>query len=371
MKFAVITHVPHTLKEECIYAYAPYVREMNIWGRHVSSVLLVAPDSNSDVPSVIESPYTMKDIIWKKVPAFSFVTLGQAIRALFVIPLVFFRILKACRNADHIHLRCPGNIGLLGCIVQLFFPGKPKTVKYAGNWDPNAKQPLSYRLQKWILGNSFLTKNMNVLVYGEWPAQSKNILPFFTATYKEDKKEEIEEKNFFPPWRFLFVGTLSPGKRPMYALKLIEALYKKGIAVSLDVYGDGVKRNVLEQYSSANGLTDLVSFHGNQSAAMIEKAYKESHFLMLPSQSEGWPKVIAEAMFFGLVPIATPISCVPWMLDNENRGILLSLSLKTDTDRIAAVLKTPEDLRSKSLAAKEWSQYYTLNRFEKEIQKLL
>ena len=70
-------------------------------------------------------------------------------------------------------------MGLIGAIVNILFPNKQKTAKYAGNWDPKSKQPWSYRLQKWILSNTFLTKNMQVLVYGEWPNQTKNIKPFF------------------------------------------------------------------------------------------------------------------------------------------------------------------------------------------------
>jgi len=74
------------------------------------------------------------------------------------IPLLIYNILAlfyAVFKADAIHLRCPGNVGLLGCIVQLFFPFKKKTAKYAGNWDPKSKQPWSYKLQKWILSNTF------------------------------------------------------------------------------------------------------------------------------------------------------------------------------------------------------------------------
>ena len=40
------------------------------------------------------------------------------------------------QDADHIHLRCPGNIGLLGCFSSNFISKKIKTAKYAGNWDP-------------------------------------------------------------------------------------------------------------------------------------------------------------------------------------------------------------------------------------------
>jgi len=73
-------------------------------------------------------------------------------------------------QADYIHLRCPGNMGL-EALVQMLFPNKPKTAKYAGNWNPKSKQPWSYRLQKWILSYTFLTQNMQVLVYGEWSNQ--------------------------------------------------------------------------------------------------------------------------------------------------------------------------------------------------------
>ena len=78
-------------------------------------------------------------------------TLSQSI---FVIPIIVCKIFKVCFWADHIHLRCPGNIGLLGVLVQVFFPKKIKTVKYAGNWDPNSKQPKTYILQKKILSNT-------------------------------------------------------------------------------------------------------------------------------------------------------------------------------------------------------------------------
>src|SRR5690606_34200508 len=49
----------------------------------------------------------------------------------------------------------------------------------------------------------------------------------------------------------------------------------------------------------------------------------DSHFLILASKSEGWPKAVAEAMFFGCILIVTPVSCVPWMLNYGSRGILI------------------------------------------------
>ena len=38
MKFAIITHTLHKRKNEKLFAYEPYVREMNLWLENVSLV---------------------------------------------------------------------------------------------------------------------------------------------------------------------------------------------------------------------------------------------------------------------------------------------------------------------------------------------
>ena len=268
------------------------------------------------------------------------------------------------------HLRCPGTIGLIGCFVQLLFPNKPKTAKYAGNWDPKAKQPFSYRLQKGILSNTFLTKNMKVLVYGNWEGQTKNIIPFFTATYPETKKRGVVSREYSKPYKAIFVGTLSSGKRPLYAIQLINSLKKRGIQITLDIYGEGVEQKAIELKIKELRLENEVTLHGNQISEVIEEAYKSSHFLILPSKSEGWPKVVAEAMFWGCIPIVTSVSCVPWMLDFGARGFLVVLNIEKDIENITRNLKDNK-LKELSINAQVWSQQYTIDTFEKEIIKLL
>jgi glycosyltransferase involved in cell wall biosynthesis len=92
---------------------------------------------------------------------------------------------------------------------------------------------------------------------------------------------------------------------------------------------------------------------------------------LLPSESEGWPKVIAEGMFWGCVPIATPVSCVPFMLDYGNRGVLLNRNLNSDVMKIASLLINNKDFSLKQKKAFDWSQAYTLDVFESEIKKLI
>ncbi|WNM20267.1 glycosyltransferase [Flavobacterium capsici] len=370
MTFCIITHVSHGMDNGEYYAYSPYVREMNIWSKYVDKIILVAPlDLNNQ--KAIDSKYSHQDIDFISVPSFNFLSIKSSLKTFFMLPIISFEIFKAMKKSDHIHLRCPGNMGLLGCIIQILFPSKQKTAKYAGNWDYNSRQPLSYRLQRWILKNTFLTKNIQVLVYGNWNDNSKNIKPFFTASYSDNDKIELVQKKLTGKLSFLFVGSLSRGKQPLYAIQLIEKLIENGLDVKLSLYGDGAEKIKLEKYIFEKKIENRVFIKGNQNQETIKKAYLENHFVILPSQSEGWPKVVAEAMFLGCLPIATKVSCLPNMLDNGERGILLEMKKEEDVERIKSLIENDGLYQQKIKKGVEWSRQFTIELFEDEIKKLV
>lgn len=409
MRFAVFTHVIHQEQEGRYYAYGPYVREMNLWFKYVQEVEIIAPQPPSPRRgSFIGDSYKHSSLTFTKIPSFNLLNSKAILESVVKIPIIFFKILGVMRRADHLHLRCPGNIGLLASIAQVFFPKKPKSVKYAGNWDPKARQPWTYRLQKWILSNMLLSRNIKVLVYGNWPNQSHNIVPFFTASFSEKERESIV-KVFKQPYKFIYTGNLVEGKGVFEAIALIDALKEKGVDAELDIYGDGVLEGFLRSYIQKKGLQNLVELKGRKSLEELKQAYKAAHFVILLSKSEGWPKAIAEGMWYACVPVATSVSCVPWILGEGSRGVLISdvdkreekrekrsvllndesqksrqfecsggsrdvsrtEFFKDDLASLTKLLKHPEKLERMSFAAQEWSQQYTLERFEKEINKLL
>jgi len=370
MTFLIVTHVPHIHQQNQYFAYAPYVREMNIWTKQADKVVIVAPLSKSP-KSAIEIHYEHENIEWVPIESFDVLSLKGILRSIYKTPQISIQLFTAMQKADHIHLRCPGNIGLLGCFVQILFPNKIKTAKYAGNWNPKSRQPWTYKLQQWILGNTFLTRKMQVLVYGEWEASSSNIMPFFTATYHEEDKLPLIQRNLKGIINFVYVGTLVKGKNPLYAVQLVEALYKRGHNVGLSLYGEGAEREILEKYISHNNLEKIVVLKGNQTQETVKNAYQKSHFVILPSESEGWPKVIAEGMFWGCVPMSTSVSCLPFMLDYGSRGIMLSMNLEKDFLQIATLLTNEVEYQIKSRKASDWSRQYTMDVFEQEVKKLL
>lgn len=370
MKFLIITHTPHKRFHEQLYAYEPYVREMNLWTQFVSETRVVTPISNA-TPRPIDAAYKSKNISAVSIPQFNFVSASQALKSLFKIPIILFRIFQQCYWADHIHLRCPGNVALLGCLVQIFFPKKMKTVKYAGNWDPNSKQPRTYRWQKNIISNTFLTRNCKVLVYGEWLGATKNIHPFFTASYQEKEITEFIKPTLDKKIQFLFVGALTQSKQPILSIKAVEELTKKGLHAELSIFGNGAEYDHLQSYIEENNLQNIVTLHGNQEKSVVKKAFQKAHFLIFLSKSEGWPKVVAEAMFWGCIPIASKVSCVPHMLGYGARGALVNFELNEIVDSIKKYVENKEEYQETRQNAEDWSRKYTLEHFSSEIKKLI
>lgn len=371
MRLLVISHADHYKKENALYAYSPLVREMDLWFSFVDEVEIVAPLKEGKTTD-IHLAYQRSDSEFTEVREINFQTAGRVLKSVIFLPGILLTLFRAMRRADHIHLRCPGNLALLGCLVQIFFPSKPKTAKYAGNWDPEAIQPWSYRLQKWILSNTFLSRNMKIIVYGQWPKMTRNVKPFFTATYAESERVETAlrtpEQNHV---NLVFAGTLSPGKRPLYAAAIVLELHRQGIRATIDFYGDGVLRSDLERFVADHDMSSFVKIHGNVSSNIIKEQLQKSHFLILPSRSEGWPKAVAEGMFWGCVPLATDVSCVSYMLDQGKRGVLLSLNAKSDAAVIAGLITDSDRYLDRAAQAMSWSREFTTDKFASEIKKLL
>jgi len=370
MKLLIVSTAPLIYKDGIAFAYSPYVNELAVLEKFSDEFLFCCPVWEKENGLLIAKiPFPVKNHF--KLLDFNLGSFLNFIKSFFSCFYNIAVLFKAMKYAEHIHLRCPGNIGLLGCLVQVLFPNKIKTAKYAGNWDPESKQAYTYKLQKWILSNTFLTRNMTVLVYGEWKNQSKNIKPFFTATYSDSEKEIISKTGLNSTIEFIFVGSLVSGKNPLHAIKIIQHLVEKGYNVTLNLYGEGSERNNLENYIQINNLEEFILLHGNQNKEIIKKAYQKSHFVILPSKSEGWPKAIAEGMFWGCVPVATKVSCLPSMLDYGNRGILLEMDLDKDVNMIKEIISDEKTFLTKSRLAMQWSQNYTTDLFENEIKKLL
>ncbi|RYD68887.1 MAG: glycosyltransferase family 1 protein, partial [Sphingobacteriales bacterium] len=181
-RVTVISSAPLIYTDKGWFMYKPYETEMQLWAKNTDQIFFCCPVWKED-RNLLKSEVSFKVHKTFELIEFDCTNIKNSIRAIGVVLINAYRIFKAMKASDHIHLRCPGNIGLVGCLAQLFFPTKIKSAKYAANWDMESKQPFSYRVQQSLIRNTRITKKMTGLVYGIWPDRTKNIRPFFTASY--------------------------------------------------------------------------------------------------------------------------------------------------------------------------------------------
>ena len=85
--------------------------------------------------------------------------------------------------------------------------------------------------------------------------------------------------------------------------------------------GDG--NNFPNLIKSSKKVNIPIKFHGFVNREKVFKIFMSSDFILLPSKnSEGFPKVIAEASNFGCIPIVSNVSSIPQYIKNNYNGFL-------------------------------------------------
>ena len=105
------------------------------------------------------------------------------------------------------------------------------------------------------------------------------------------------------PIRLLWVGERIASKGYLRVLKAVREAVQRGASLSLEVIGEGP----LERLDDAQ----RIDVRGNQSIPEVRAAMDRSHLLLLPSDSEGTPLVIQEAIARNLPVAATPVGGIP------------------------------------------------------------
>ena len=106
--------------------------------------------------------------------------------------------------------------------------------------------------------------------------------------------------------------------------KLMEAharLLKNGFDHHIIVIGDGEEKENLKKQAESLGVTNSFELLGS---LMNPYPYvKNADFFILPSESEGWPLIIADALILQRPIISTNVGGIPEMITHEKTGYLI------------------------------------------------
>lgn len=285
---------------------------------------------------------------------------------LFAIPDILKTVSRILQRSDVFQFRAPTGIGVFLIPYLSFFTRKKGWYKYAGSWNQKNK-PAGYRLQQLFLK----MQKRKITVNGSWPGQSQKYLSFenpcLTGEDRTDGKKLIEKKPFQPPFVFCFVGRMEDAKGVQLILDAFSKMESLDFISKIHFAGPETGK---DYEALAKKLKLPAVFHKELNRDDVFKIYKESHFIMLPSASEGFPKVIAEAMNFGCIPIVSSVSSIPQYISEKNGYLMNTLTCAGLLAIVSEIAETGEEvLKSKAKNGYQTVFSFTFERYRKRIQE--
>lgn len=374
-RLLIVSHVPHYRHQGKIYAYGAYAHEINIWAELFPQILIAAPCAIGAPPGDCEA-FSQAHITLIPQRQTGGDTWRAKLAQLALLPWLSWDLWRAMRQAEAIHVRCPGNLGLLGVVLApLCSPYR--IAKYAGQWTGYPGEALTVRLQRALLRSRWW--GAPVTVYGDWPGQPAHVIPFFTSLLTKQalaKARAATARKLTAPagethLRVLFVGRLSAAKNVDVLLAALSSLQAQGLSFSCDIVGEGPERARLMWQAEQCGLGAQVCFAGGLEFARVLKFYEQNDVLVLASETEGWPKAIVEAMAFGLICIGSRRGLVPQMLA-EGRGLIVEpRDIAGLAQALARIARAQPEFQPMRTVAAAWAQRYSLEGLREALRELL
>lgn len=144
-------------------------------------------------------------------------------------------------------------------------------------------------------------------------------------------------------FRILQMGVISARKNVAGAISLVAALRDMGVPASLDIVGPVVEADYFKACQAlvaAEGLQAAVTFHGGFPPAELIKWFDRSDILLLVSDQETAPMVVAEAHCRGLPVAVRPAFGLRHMVKDRIDGCFLDgASLLQDARKLAEMAR--------------------------------
>lgn len=156
----------------------------------------------------------------------------------------------------------------------------------------------------------------------------------------------VENFSSAKPFRLVFASRLIATKGLLETVRAVSILREKGLAVVLDVLGDGETRPTAEDLANELRITEFVRFRGHLSEEKVREFYRTGDLLVFPTfHIEGFPMVVFNALSFGLPIVTTKIrAAADYLRDGENCLFCEARNSESVAEKIAEIISN-DDLR--------------------------
>lgn len=365
-KLLVISDTALLKKDGVLMGFEPVVRELEVLANMFDEIVWLGSKISIE-DTAVRMPNT-KRIKMVQMPSVRN-TRFNGLKMLMNYPVFLYYILKHFFSATHVHTRGPSHPALIGILLCYMSRKKQFWHKYAGNWIAD-NLSFTYRIQRMLLRNASFA-NVKVSVNGKWDKSPKHVLAFENPCFFESELVKARvictEKNFSSKLNLLFVGGLVHAKGIMELMEVIEKQQLPESIAEVFIVGNGPLYSEIK--AKADKITNLrVNLLGHLNRSEVDKYYSQSHIIILPSLSEGFPKVIAEAASYGCIPVVTNISSISQYIINGETGFLLDNNSPVSISTTLKVVANHAGQKKISGNASKMVQIFTYEHFYHRIE---
>lgn len=276
-------------------------------------------------------------------------------------------IIYELTDSTVVHVRGPNSVTLMTIFLIPFYKKQKWWFKYSTNWGANSSS-LSFNYQKYLLKKP--RENLIVTVNGVWPNQPKHFVSFENPCISHDDVivNNCIKKSFQKNYRVVFIGRLEAAKGLDQFLEIIDQLPRERFDEWIFI-GEGPMEVELRLTCKKFNLN--AKFLGSVGQSKVYEVLRNTDFLMLPSKSEGFPKVVSEAWAFKVIPLVSPVGCLSqYVINGENGFIMDDLSSKSLLQAFLNLLNySAYDLNQISEKGYSMAYRFTFDNYYHKLQK--
>jgi glycosyltransferase involved in cell wall biosynthesis len=285
------------------------------------------------------------------------------------------RLIKEVHRADAIHTPIPGDIGTIGMLLA-FILRKPLFVRHCGNWF--VQKTISEHFWKWFIERFAGGRNVMLATGGNSePPSRKNssVRWIFSTSLTERELSACHTKRDRPPSdrvRLIIACRQDMEKGTGRVIESLPYILKDFPAATLDVVGDGESLGRFKSMAATLGVSQRVTFHGRVDQPTVVRLLQQSDLFCYPTAaSEGFPKVVLEALACGLPVVTTRVSVLPELIGSGGGILIDNVEPAAIARAVSEIVSDAETYKRMSASAAETAQLYSLERWRDTIAELL
>ena len=172
----------------------------------------------------------------------------------------------------------------------------------------------------------------------------------------------INDKNPVKEDLIIYVGRLEETQ------KKVSRIFDFDYKWPLYIIGDGPDRNIYEEIANKK-INSVIKFMGAQDPT---EYYERAKILLLPSDFEGFPLVLCEAMAHGCVPVTLGTYAAAYEILANNGGVIAGSSYEKINffKTVDSLINNPDQLTLLSKCAKKQSLNFSINAIVDKWEKL-